>query len=156
MIAAFWPPALIRTHQKGRVGSAYAHDVVERKEAKMHDRQIPRTEWLNFFRDFSRRHEDSLVTVRILSDRLGSQVEACDLPLEGIVASPKLGDPISIHVGRTPQQHIEHEVSHPRQVWLEVLDDGTEDALDIESEDGTKTLVLFRAETVDDVLRRAC
>jgi hypothetical protein len=122
----------------------------------MHDRQIPRTEWFNFFRDFSRRHEDSLVTVRVLSDRLGAQVEACDLPLEGIVASPNMGDPISIYVGRTSQQHLEHEVRNPRQVWLEMLDDGTEDALDIESEDGTKTLVLFRPETVDDVLRRAC
>jgi hypothetical protein len=122
----------------------------------MHDRQIPRAEWLNFFRDFSRRHEDSPVTVRILSARLGSQVEAYDLPLEGIVASPEMGQPISIYVGRTPQQHIEHEVQNPRQVWLEVSDEGTEDALDIESEDGTKTLVLFRPETVDDVLRRAC
>src|SRR5215472_17408943 len=104
----------------------------------MQDRQIPRTEWLNFFRDFSHRHEDSLVTVRILSDRFGCQVEACDLPLEGIVASAKVGDPISIYVGRTPQQHIEHEVRNPRQVWLEMSDEGTEDALDIESEDGTK------------------
>jgi hypothetical protein len=122
----------------------------------MHDRQIPRAEWLNFFRDFSHRHEDSIVTVRVLSERFGSQVEAFDLPLEGIVASPGMDDPISIYVGRTPTQHIEHEVRNPRQVWLEMSDEGAEEALDIESEDGTKTLVLFRPETVDDVLRRAC
>ena len=121
----------------------------------MHDRQIPRAEWLNFFRDFSHRHEDSIVTVRVLNERYGSQVEAYDLPLEGIVASPGMDDPISIYVGRTPQQHIEHEVRRPRQVWLEMSDEGAEEALDIESEDGTKTLVLFRPETVDDVLRRA-
>jgi hypothetical protein len=121
----------------------------------MHDRQIPRAEWFNFFRDFSKRHEDWPVTVRILSERLGCQVEAYDLPLEGIVASPWMGRPISIYVGRTPQQHLEHEVEHPEQVWLEVSDSGTEEALDIESKDGTKTLVLLRPETVDDVLRRA-
>jgi Family of unknown function (DUF5335) len=122
----------------------------------MHDRQIPRTEWPSFFRDFTHRHEESPVTVRVLSPRFGSQVEAYDLPLEGIVASPLTGEPISIHVGCNPQRHIEHEVRDPRQVWLEVSDEGIEEALDIESEDGTKTLVLFRQETVDDVLRRSC
>ena len=122
----------------------------------MYERQIPRAEWSKFFQGFSQRHEDSPVTVRVLSYRLGSQVEAWDLPLEGVVASPEGDDPISIHVGGTPQRHLEHEVQNPKLVWVELADDGAEEALDIESEDGTKTLVLFRPETVDDVMRRAC
>lgn len=122
----------------------------------MHNRQIPRTEWFNFFRSFSQRHEEWPVTVRVVSNRLGSQVEARDMPLEGIVAGPEKSDPISIHVGCAAARHVEHEVQNPWQVWVEVAEDGAEEALDIESEDGTKTLVLFRPETVDDVLRRAC
>ena len=58
-------------------------------------------------------------------------------------------------MGRDPKRHIEHEVENPLQVWVELADDGVEEALDIESEDGTKTLVIFRPETVADVLRRA-
>jgi hypothetical protein len=111
----------------------------------MHNRQVPRTEWYRFFRDFSRRHEDWLVTVRILSPGLGSQLEARNLPLEGIVADHAGHGPISIHVGRSPQRHVEHHVTDPRQVWVELSADGAEEALDIESEDGTKTILEFRS-----------
>jgi hypothetical protein len=121
----------------------------------MRDRQVPRAEWFNFFRGFSRRHADSLTTVRVLSPRLGCQVQARDLPFEGIVADQSGRGPISIHVGDQPGRHIEHEVEHPIQVWVELTDDNVEEAVDIESEDGTKTLVIFRPESVDDVLRRA-
>jgi hypothetical protein len=121
----------------------------------MHDRQIPRAEWFSFFQGFSRRHDEWPVTVRVVSPRLGSQVEAFDLPLEGIVADRAGKGPISIHVGNDLGRHVEHEVEKPIQVWVELADDGVEEALDIESEDGTKTLVIFGPETVDDVLRRA-
>src|SRR5712692_2405231 len=103
----------------------------------MRDRQVPRAEWFNFFRGFSRRHADSPATVRILSPRLGCQVEARDLPLEGIVAGRTGSGPLSIHMGRDPERHVEHQVEKPIQVWVELADDGVEEALDIESEDGT-------------------
>ena len=122
----------------------------------MHDRQIPRAEWFNFFQAFSRRHEDWPVTIRVISPRLGSQVEAAELPLEGIVADRAGRGPISIHVGHDIKRHVEHEVENPLQVWVEVADSGGEEALEIESSDGTKTLLLFGPETVDDVLRRSC
>jgi uncharacterized protein DUF5335 len=122
----------------------------------MHNRQIPRAEWFRFFREFSARHEDWLVTVRITSPRIGSQVEARELPLEGIVASADATGPISIHVGRVPAKHIEHEVSDPVQVWVELSEEGAEQAVEIESKDGTKTIVEFRVapplETVDGLL----
>jgi hypothetical protein len=121
----------------------------------MRDRQVPRAEWFNFFRGFSERHADSPATVRILSPRFGCHVEARDLPLEGIVAGRLGRGRISIHMGREPERHVEHEVEDPIQVWVELADDGVEEALDIESEDGTKTLVIFGPETVDDVMRRA-
>lgn len=83
--------------------------------------------------------------MRIVSPALGCQVESRDLPLEGIVADHAGHGPISIHVGRSPQHHVEHEVSDPRQVWVELSADGAEEALEIESEDGTKTIIQFRS-----------
>ncbi len=114
----------------------------------MRNRLVPRTEWHRFFQEFSRRHEDWLATVRVVSAGLGPQVESSDLPLEGIVADPAGHGPISIHMGRTPQQHIEHEVENPTQIWIELSEEGAEKALQIESMDGTKTIVEFRSSSL--------
>jgi hypothetical protein len=111
----------------------------------MRNRLIPRTEWSRFLEEFSRCHEDWLVTVRILSPSLGSQVESSGLPLEGIVADAGGHGPISIHLGRSPGQNVEHEIPDPKQVWVEFSAAGAEEALEIESEDGTKTIVEFRS-----------
>ena len=111
----------------------------------MGNRLVPRTDWDEFFRGFSRRHEDWLVTIRVLDPRLGSQVESSGLPLEGIFADRDGPGPISIHVGRSAPRHVEHEVADPRRVWIEESADGAEQAIEIESADGTKTLVEFRA-----------
>lgn len=111
----------------------------------MRNRQVPRAEWFRFFQGFSKRHEDWLVTVRVVGPDLGSQPESSGLPLEGIVADPAGRGPISIHLGRLREQHVEHEVPDPKQVWVELSDDGAEKALDIESRDGTKTILQFRS-----------
>jgi len=119
----------------------------------MRNQQIPRAEWAHFFRGFSERHEEWLVSVRVMHSRLGSQIEAQDLPLEGIVADPGGRGPISIHLGRSADDHIEHDVRNPVQVWVELSDDGAEQAVAIDSSDGAKTILEFRKtalpETVD-------
>lgn len=121
----------------------------------MKNRQIPHAEWYEFFQEFSRRHEDWLVTVRVMNQRIGSQVEVRELPLEGIVADPEATS-ISIHLGRSPEKHVEHPVEKPLQVWLELEEDGAERALEIVSATGTKTILEFRvsqpAEMVDGLV----
>jgi Family of unknown function (DUF5335) len=106
----------------------------------MKNRLVPRAEWLRFFTDFSRRHQHETATVRVLSARLGSQVEASALPLEGIVASPR-GDAVSIHLGIAPERHVEHPVESPEQVWVELTEDGAEQAIAIESAAGVQTIL---------------
>jgi hypothetical protein len=76
----------------------------------------------------------------VLSSRLGNQVEATALALEGIVASP-LGDAISIHLGDAPERHVEHPVEWPEQVWVELTEDGAETAIAIESVVGDQTIL---------------
>ena len=110
----------------------------------MHNRLVPRTEWFRFFTDFTRRHEGDLATVRVLHPRLGSQVEARDLPLEGLVSSARANGPISVHLGNSPERHVEHEIEDPSQIWVEVSDGGGEEALAVISENGTRTIVELR------------
>lgn len=108
----------------------------------MANRLVPRSEWFYFFDGFSRRHQGRATTVRVLSPRLGSQVEARDMPLEGVVARGDASGTISIHLGSAPpRSNIEHEIYTPRRVWVELSDAGAERALEVESEDGTQTVI---------------
>jgi hypothetical protein len=122
----------------------------------MKNRQVPRAEWYQFFRAFSRVHQGWLTTLRVLSGGLGAQVEARDLPLEGVVSDESSVGPITISLGGGLSTHIEHRVFDPLQVWVERTEDGAEAAVEIESKDGTKTLLEFSSaalpETVDGVL----
>ncbi len=119
----------------------------------MRNRQIPRAEWAPFFEGFGRRHVRWLSTVRIVDPRIGAQVEARDLPLEGIVVDPAARGPISILLGRGPDSNLEHPVEDPQQVWVEMTESGAEAALEIVSGGGRKTILEFRVaalpETVD-------
>ena len=112
----------------------------------MRNRLVPRSEWFRFFDDFSRRHRGQTTTVHVLSPRIGSQIEARDLPLEGIVSPAEAAGPLEIHLGAAPpRSNIEHHVPDPNQVWVEMSEAGVEEALEIESQDGTKTLMELRA-----------
>jgi len=110
----------------------------------MHSRQVPRSEWFRYFREFSRRHDGWLVRVRVMHPSLGSQVELHDVPLEGIVSSADATGPITIHAGASPVRNLEHHIPGPVQVWVEVSEKGEDQALEIISDDGTKTILEFR------------
>ena len=85
----------------------------------MRNRLVPRAEWFQFFDEFSRRHQGWSTTVHVLSPKLGSQVEARDLPLEGIVSHADGSGPISLFLGSAPpRSNLEHEIESPRQVWI--------------------------------------
>ncbi len=120
----------------------------------MHNRQVPRSEWFRFFREFSRRHDGWLVRVRVLHPSLGSQVELYDVPLEGVVSTPDATGPITIYAGGSPERNLEHRIPAPVQVWVEVSERGVDHALGVVSDDGTKTILEFRTspapEDLDD------
>ena len=53
----------------------------------MRNRLVPRSEWFQFFDAFSRRHQGRIATVHVFGPKIGFQVEACGMPLEGIVSN---------------------------------------------------------------------
>lgn len=110
----------------------------------MRTRLIPHAEWYYFFERFTRSHSGWPTTLWLLSPRIGAQVEARELPLEGIVSDP-LATSISILLGATPDRNVEHPVAQPAKVWLDVADDGQPTAIGINSTDGTTTLLEFHA-----------
>ncbi|MCI0489249.1 MAG: DUF5335 domain-containing protein [Blastocatellia bacterium] len=120
--------------------------------------EIPRDEWVAFFDSFSHRHEGWLVTIEVFGADLGDQIQARDLPLEGITAEldDDGGGEILILAGRKPDSHISHTVSAPARVWLKQTRQRADEVLDIESED-MRVLIRFRSalppEMVDGIVK---
>jgi hypothetical protein len=120
--------------------------------------EIPPAVWADRLDEFTNIHDGWLVSIDVLNPDLGAQPEVQDLPLLGISADriDENGN-ISISVARSRTEHHTHIIQHPTHVYLERTDEGADAALAVESADGTKTIVRFRAavlpETVDGVPR---
>ena len=98
--------------------------------------------WRSFFEDLSRDHEGSPATVEVLG-RLGAQRVADELPLIGIVVDePSHGGSLSILLGHADDT-LTHTISKPAHVEVERTDEGVDEAVEIESDDGEKTLLTF-------------
>jgi len=105
---------------------------------------IPQDQWQLFFTDIGRRYQGWGVTVEVMRLDLGDQTATEALPLQGITYEEKgsqAGD-IYIEAGDTPEELVIHHVDQPRAV--RAAESGDEEDLEIESADGTKTLVRLR------------
>lgn len=112
----------------------------------MASRSIPKSEWLQFFDNFSRQHEGWWATVEVMGEDMGDQTEVKELPFQGISLDTKgsRGQMISISVGDSPEDQVTHMIDRPAFVRLEETPDRSRGGLEIESDDGEKTLVRFR------------
>jgi hypothetical protein len=110
----------------------------------MHSHEIPSSEWLPFLNDLSKRHQGEHVTVELIGRNIGDQTEARDQALLGMsIDSPTGSMKIDVIVGDSLSSNISHEIAHPVHVRLAQAEDGEDEALEIESDDGPCTLVRF-------------
>ena len=108
--------------------------------------EIPRETWSNFFSRFSRDHETQLVALEVMGSDIGAYVEGRSLLLSGISPADEAAKQLALAFDSVTGEHLTHMVDQPTHVWLQRAPDNTEEALEIESADGTKTLVRFRHE----------
>jgi hypothetical protein len=118
--------------------------------------EIPREDWADRLNAFSRMHEGWLVSLDVLGPEIGAQPEVDNLPLLGVTADRVGHDgTIAISVARSPAEHATHLVHRATHLHIEQTDEGADAALQVESADGTKAVLRFRAaalpETVDGV-----
>jgi hypothetical protein len=121
--------------------------------------EIPREDWIRRLNEFTAVHEGWLVSLDILGVELGAQPEIDNLPLLGVSADRVNHDgTIVVSVALSRNEHFTHIIEAVTRIYLERTDDGAEVALQIESADGTKAILRFRAtalpETVDGVVAR--
>jgi hypothetical protein len=121
----------------------------------MPTREIPRSEWLDFLDAFSRQHEGWRATAEVIgTDVPGDQLEANELPFRGISADLKGSDPdaISVIFGMDPAGEVTHIVHNASRVLFETTAAGEHAGMEIESADGTKTIIRFRQPASPELL----
>ena len=105
--------------------------------------EIPRDRWDNFFSRFSADHETQLVAVEVMGRDIGAQVEGRSLLLGGISPAESNDGSLALLFDSVDGEHLTHMVTKPTHVWLQRTPNNMDEALEIESADGTKTLVRF-------------
>jgi Family of unknown function (DUF5335) len=107
-------------------------------------REIPRTEWNDFFSRFSDQHDDEAVEVEMIGPDIGAQIEGRELRLRGISpGQDETESDLALELDSVDGEHLTHMIPKATHVWLQQAPDETDEALEIESADGTKTLVRF-------------
>jgi Family of unknown function (DUF5335) len=111
----------------------------------MQTRDIPREQWIRFFDEFSKNHEGWVVTLEVIGSDIGDQEQTSKLPLVGISADLKAHENrIEIIVGGRPDADVTRFIERPNHIWVKEPRIPGDEAIEIESEDGIKTLLNFR------------
>jgi Family of unknown function (DUF5335) len=108
-----------------------------------HTTEIPREGWDRFFARFSEEHETQTVAVEVMGLEIGAQVEGRSLLLGGISPADHDNESLALTFDSLDGEHLTHMVNKPTHVWVQRAPDHTEEALEIEAADGTRTLVRF-------------
>jgi hypothetical protein len=121
--------------------------------------EIPREAWVEQLNEFTAIHEGWLVSLDVVGPEIGAQPEIINLPLLGVSADRIDHDrAIAVSVMVSATGHFTHMIHGVTRIYIERADDGADAALEIESADGTRTILRFRVaalpETVDGIVRR--
>jgi hypothetical protein len=109
-------------------------------------REIAKSEWRDFFSGFSDDHDDEPVILEVIGSDIGDQIEGQELHLRGISRAGKDEESdLAVLLESVDGRHLTHMIPKPVHVWLQRAQDSLDEVLEIESADGTKTLVRLEA-----------
>ncbi|HEY3026017.1 MAG TPA: DUF5335 family protein [Pyrinomonadaceae bacterium] len=111
---------------------------------------IERKQWESFVKEFNRRNGMRATRVEVVGRDIGAQEEERLLPLTGISLEERGRDAPRLEIslgGETSkdERHLTHTVSHVRSIMRKIGTDLREEALLLEDEEGTKTILHFEA-----------
>jgi hypothetical protein len=111
---------------------------------------IEREQWDNFIKEFNSRNALRATRLEVVGGgEIGAQEEEELLPLTGISLETKGADAPRIEIslgGETAKEerHLTHMIVRVRSIMAKIGVDLREEALLIEDEDGTRTILLFQ------------
>jgi hypothetical protein len=101
--------------------------------------------WPKFFKNLSLRQEGWEVSLEVLGQDIGDQVEERHMFLTGLTAElsdeASRPDKIVMMLGGTPARHLTHILTAPTEVALQQTDLGIDSVLQIKLADGTTNLL---------------
>lgn len=111
--------------------------------------EIKQKHWPEFFKEFSERNLSRPTRLETFGE-LGAQEEGHHLPFGGISYDPndKGAPTLQIMLGGSTAKdarHLMHTITHVQHVYTKLNDDGRDEALEIENNNGVKTLLQFEA-----------
>lgn len=112
------------------------------------DEVIKREEWNSYVKEFNERNGSRATRVEVLSAELGDQEEEELLPLLGISLEERGENAPSIEIslgGETAKEErqLTHMINRVKNIMRKIGVDLREEALLIEDEEGTKTILHF-------------
>jgi hypothetical protein len=108
--------------------------------------EIQKERWPEYFKELNKTYQGWAVMIEALDHELGDQPVADGLPLQGISFETKgsaAGD-VLIEVGDAGTPYEVHRIDHPRTVSAADTQPGAETDIQIDSGDGTATLIHLR------------
>jgi len=114
--------------------------------------EIRREDWIEYFKEFSARNRTRPTKLEILGE-LGAQREEQHMRLTGIGIEDTGKDAprIEIMLGgeAAGDEHLTHTISRVNRIMQKIGDDGRDEAIEFDDNEGGKTILLF--ETLTDV-----
>lgn len=106
--------------------------------------EIKKENWAEFFDTLSKRRYEWKTKIEVLASEIGDQILTDGLPFNGITVETN-GDrtTIDVSVGENTESHQTHNIINPVRVAFLAAADNHGDVIDIEEDDGTKTLITF-------------
>lgn len=107
---------------------------------------IPQSHWQTCLKDLGEQYVGWAVTTEVLLGELGDQIASKSLPLQGLSLETKGSEKgnILVELGDSPDEFMIHHVHRPRALRVAVSQPGAETDVEIESEDGTITILRLR------------
>ncbi len=103
---------------------------------------IERDRWIPFMEQFTRENRGAHATLEVIRNDIGDQVETGDRPFDGVSADLKgSARAVWITFGSTPENHFTHGVHEVKAVRVILARPDRGDVFEVESDDGTKTLL---------------
>jgi hypothetical protein len=105
--------------------------------------ELSRDEWFPFFEAVTKERDGQLVTIEVVDQTYGDQLEAEKLPF-AYIEYDKKDDVFIVGVGGKDSRYpvvLRHMVSHPTRILVDGTVPGLVWAIDVFEDDGTQTIV---------------
>ncbi len=121
-------------------------------ENKSGDVDIAPREWISFLDGFSRQHEGWLATLEVAT-AAGKLTEVVNRRLRGVSIDHADGHQRAyVEIGDTSGESLTHTVESPTRIRFRRTQAGAHEGLEIESADGSRTIVRFRSAMLPETL----